>query len=102
MSNYVFSYYGEPTFKSPEEGANYKAKWQAWVGSIGDALVNLYPMGMQKKVSSSAVSDNGGAKRFTRVSIIKTDNMDVALKIAKDFPHPEKGNIYVAQTMEME
>src|SRR5260221_8977423 len=101
MSNYVFSYYGEPTFKSPEEGANYKAKWQAWVGSIGDALVNLYPMGMQKKVSSSAVSDNGGADRLTGFSIMKTDSMDVSLKIAKGCPHLENGTIDVAETMGM-
>src|SRR5258708_3048397 len=101
MSNYVFSYYGEPTFKSPEEGANYKPKCQPWVGTIADPLVNLYPMGMQKKVSSSAVSDNGGSDRLTGFSIMKADSMDVALKIAKDCPHLEHGTIDVAEAMEM-
>src|SRR5260221_4789585 len=101
MSNYVFSYYGEPTFKSPEEGANYKAKWQAWVGSIGDALVNLYPMGMQKKVSSSAVSDNGGLDSFYGVSFIKTHNIDVAFKILKAFPHLEHSSHDVSQAIQM-
>src|SRR5260221_12863077 len=95
MSNYVFSYYGEPTFKSPEEGANYKAKWQAWVGSIGDALVNLYPMGMQKKVSSSAVSDNGGSQRLPRVFIMETDGEGLSLWDAKNCAHLEHGTVGV-------
>ena len=40
MSNFALVYYGEPKFDSPEAGAKYKAKWQAWVSGVGDALVN--------------------------------------------------------------
>ncbi len=102
MSNYAFTYYGEPKFKSPEEGAKYKAKWRAWVGSLGDALVNPgIPLGKPKTVSSGGVSDGGGPNRLTGFSIVKADSMDAALKMATRCPHLEHGTVDVAEAMEM-
>ena len=49
MPNYIFAYYGEPTFESPEEGAKYMEEFMAWVGGLGDALVNPgNPLGKPK------------------------------------------------------
>ncbi len=102
MSNYVFAYYGEPKLGSPEEGANYQAKWRAWVGSIGDAWVNPgNPMGMTKKVSSRGVSDVNDSNRLTGFSIVKAASMDAALDMAKRCPHLEHGTVDVAEAMDM-
>src|SRR5436190_8226837 len=102
MSNYVLAYYGEPKFGSPEERAKYQAKWRAWVGGLGDSLVNPgYPMGMPKKVSSRGVSDNGGSNRLSGFSVVKADSMDAALDMAKKCPHLEHGTIDVAEAMDM-
>jgi hypothetical protein len=102
MSNYAFAYYGEPKFKSPEEGAKYKQKWMAWVGGLGDALVNpATPLGKPKTVSSGGVSDGGGPSRLTGFSIVKADSMDAALEMAKVCPHLEHGTVDVAEVMEM-
>ncbi len=102
MSNYAFTYYGEPKSESPEEGAKYKARWQAWVGGLGDALVNPgIALGMPKTVSSGGVSDNGGSNRVTGFSIVKADNMEAALEMAKRCPHLEHGTVEVAEVMEM-
>ncbi len=102
MSNYVLTYYGEPKFKSPEEGGKYMAKWQAWVGNLGDALVNPgVPFGKSKTVSSNGVSDDAGSNRVTGFSIVKADSMDAALKIAKGCPHLEHGTMGVHEAMEM-
>jgi len=102
MSNYAFAYYGEPKFESPEEGAKYHAKWKAWVGGLGDALVNPgTPLGKPKIVSSGGVSDDGGSNRLTGFSIVKAYSMDAALDMAKGCPHLEHGTVDVAEVMEM-
>ncbi len=102
MKNYVFVYYGEPKFKSPEEGAKYKERWRAWMGGLGDALVNPgTPFGKPKTVRSAGVSDGGGSNRVTGFSIVKADSIDAALEMAKRCPHLEHGTVDVAEAMEM-
>ena len=102
MRNYVFAYYGEPKFRSPEEGAKYKEKWMAWVGGLGDALVDpVTPLGKPRTVSSRGVSDGGGSNRLTGFSTVKADSIDVALELARGCPHLEHGTIDVAEAMEM-
>ncbi len=62
MPNYVFAYHGGKKPESPEQGAEHMAKWKAWVGGLGDAMVNPgTPLGMSKTVSSDGVSDDGGS-----------------------------------------
>jgi hypothetical protein len=102
MQKFTFAYYGEPKFRSPEEGAKYKEKWRAWVRGLGDALVNPgNPLGKPKTVSSRGVSDGGGSNRLTGFSTVKADSMDAALEMAKRCPHLEHGTVDVAEAMEM-
>ena len=102
MSNYAFAYYGEPKFASAEEGAQYKAKWQAWAGGLGDAWVNPgAPFGKTKIVGSGGVTDGGGSNRLTGFSILKATSMDAAVEMAKRCPHLEHGTVHVAEVMEM-
>ena len=102
MSNYVFAYYGEPKFESPEEGAKQFARWQAWVVGLGDAVINPgTPLGKPKIVSSGGVSDDAGSNRLTGFSIVKAYSMDAALDMAKGCPHLEHGTVDVAEVMEM-
>ncbi len=102
MGNYAFAYYGEPKFRSPEEGAKYKEKWMAWAGGLGDALVNpVTPLGKPKTVSPSGVSDGGGSNRLTGFSLVKADSLDAAVEMAKGCPHLEHGTVDVAEVMEM-
>jgi len=102
MSDYILAYHGGEMPESPEEGAKHMAKFKAWVGGLGDAVVNPgTPLGMSKTVSSGGVSDNGGANRLIGFSIMKADSMDAALEMAKGCPYLEFGTIEVAEVMEM-
>ena len=102
MSNYVFAYHGGKKPESPEEGTKLMVKWKAWVGGLGDAVVNPgTPLGKSKTVSSAGVSDHRGPDRLTGFSIVKADNMDAALEMAKECPFLEIGTIEVAEVMEM-
>ena len=102
MSNYIIAYHGGKKPWSPEEGAKHMKKWQAWLGGLGDAVVNPgTPLGMSKTVSSAGVSDNSESDRLTGFSIVKADNMDAALEMAKECPHLEHGTIEVAEVKEL-
>ena len=103
MSNYVFAYHGGNRPESPEEGAKHMAKWKAWIGGLGDAVVNPgTPLGKSKTVSSAGVSDDGGSNPLSGFSIVKADSMDAALEMAKECPLLEiGGTLEVAEVMEM-
>lgn len=101
MQKYVIAYHGGKKFESPEEGAAHMAKWKAWVGSLGDAVVNPgTPLGKGKLVSSRGVSD-GGTNLLTGFSIVMASSMDAALELAQRCPYLEIGTIEVAQVLEM-
>ncbi len=102
MPNYIIAYHGGKMPESPEEGAKQMEKWKAWVGGLGDAVVNPgTPLGKSKTVSSDGVSDNDGSNRLTGFSMVKTDSMDAALEMAKACPFLEIGTVEVAEVMEM-
>ena len=103
MSNYFFAYRGGNKPESPEEGAKQMAKWKAWVDALGDAAVNPgTPLGKIKIVSSSGVSDDGGANTMSGFSVVKADTMDAALEMAKECPLLEiGGTLEVAEMKEM-
>lgn len=101
MPSYIIAYHGGKMPESPEEGAKQKEKWEAWLGGLGDAVVNPgTPLSNNKIVSASGVSE-AGPDALTGYSIVKADNMDAALEIAKACPYLEFGAVQVAEQMEM-
>ena len=102
MSNFIIAYHGRKKPDSPEEGAKQMARWQAWLGGLGDAVVNPgTPLGKSRIVSSDGVSDDGGSNPLTGFSIVEADSMDAALEMAKECPFLEIGTIEVAEVMKM-
>ncbi len=77
------------------------AKFEAWVGGLGDAVVNPgHPLGKSKTVSSSGVSDDGRSNPLVGFSIVTADGMDAALEMAKGYPHLEIGTVEVVEMLE--
>jgi hypothetical protein len=102
MPNYLFAYHVGRQLDSAEEGAGQMAKWEAWVGSLRDVMVNPgTPMGRPRTVISSGVSEDGGPNPLIGYSIIEAESMDAALELAKGCLYLEIGNIGVAEVMEM-
>ena len=102
MSEYVLAYHGRKMPESPEEGAKQKARFESWVGGLGDAVVNPgTPLGKAKTVSSGGVSDDGGSNPLMGFSIVKADSMDAAVAMVKGCPFLEMGTVEVAEVMEM-
>jgi len=103
VPNYVLAFHGGKYPENPEEGARIMARWEAWMGGLGEALVNPgNPLGKAKTVSSTGVSDGGGSNPLTGFSIVAADDMDAALAMAGGCPHLDfGGTIEVAETMRM-
>jgi len=100
VSFFLFAYHGGKIPERPEEGAKHMAKFEAWVGGLGDAVVNPgHPLGKSKTVSSSGVSIDGGSNPLVGFSIVKADSMDAALEMAKGYPHLEIGTVEVVEMM---
>ncbi len=74
MSKFIIIYYpGEQHANtSPEEGAEGRAKFGAWLAGLGDAVVDPgTPLGKRKTVSSDGVSDGGGDNSFMGFSVVQ-------------------------------
>jgi hypothetical protein len=103
MADYILAYHGGEKPESAEAGAEMMAKWKAWLGGLGDAVVNPgTPLGPSRIVSASGVADDGGADPLSGFSVVTAETMDAALEMAKRCPTLELGGtIEVAEMMQM-
>ena len=86
MPKFMMIYHGGGRPDSPEEGEKVMAAWMAWMGGIGENLVDGgNPAGMSKTVTANAA------------------DMDAAIEIAKGCPILEggQGTVEIAEAMEM-
>ncbi|NRA89492.1 MAG: hypothetical protein HRU28_19360 [Rhizobiales bacterium] len=107
MDEFAIIYVGSGTPdkmpKTKEEGMAHRQKWMDWVASLGDAVVNPgQPMMEHKLVSANAVDEVNDNSKFTGYAIIKAENIDAAVEIARGDPFLDMGgNIQVAKLMKM-
>jgi hypothetical protein len=100
----MFIYHGGGRPETPEEGERVMAAWQAWMGSIGEDMVDGgNPAGPSKTVTAGGVEDNGGANPVSGYTLVNAADMDAAVKIAQGCPILEGGGgtVEVAEAMEM-
>ena len=105
MNKYAFSYYGEPSFKSSEEGKKHMSEWRVWMQSLGTSMVDPgVPLKEGKTVSSGGVKDGSSSRtsRLTGYSIVEAESVEKAIEMAKTCPHLRHGTIDVAEVMKME
>jgi hypothetical protein len=103
MQNFIFAYHGGKMPESKEEGEKALAAWMAWFAGMGDAVVNMgNPVGKSSTVSSSGVTNDGGANPLSGYSIVKAANIGAAIALAKGSPQLDGGTIEIAEIIEME
>lgn len=103
MPNFVFAFHGGARPETPEEGKAVMAAWMAWMGDIEASIVDAgAPVGMSKTVSSAGVADDGGPNPLSGYTIVKADDIDGAVALAKGCPiHSSGGSVEVAELMHM-
>jgi YCII-related domain len=101
MTNYVVAYRGGRKFSTREEGAAYMARWQTWMGGLGDSVVDPgAPLGAGNQINAAGISERG-PDLLTGYSIVTADSLEAAVELVKKCPHLDHGSIEVAEVMEM-
>lgn len=103
MPKYVLAYFGEPSFQSREEGAEYQKKWMAWANDLGSDLIDpAIPLKKPQMVLDKGnTSEHSGNNRLSGFSTVQANSLDEAIQMAKGCPHLEFGTMEVAEVMEM-
>ena len=87
MANYLLVYRGGSMPERKEEQDQVMTAWTAWFGKLGGALVDGgNPASQTKVVSKDGSVSAGGPDSPTGYSIIKADDMDAAVNLAKGCP----------------
>ncbi len=102
MPEFIIAYRGGKKPETPEEGAKQFQRWKVWLEDLGEAVVNPgTPLGPMKTVSGSDVTDNTDEERLTGFSIVRAEDLDEAIEMAKKCPFLEMGSLDVAQVMQL-
>ncbi len=102
MPDFIIAYRGSNKPATPQEGERQREKWHAWVKGLGAAAVNPgTPLGKSRIVSSSGVSNDAGPNALSGYSIVRAEDMDAAIELARACPYCETGSVEVAQIMNM-
>jgi hypothetical protein len=92
MPTYLVTYHGgggpPPSAEAREQ---MMAAFGAWVGSVGDHMVDPgAPLGPSKTVSPEGVGD-GGPASIGGYSLISADDLDAAVVLVKNHPFVARG-----------
>ncbi|MEM7293634.1 MAG: hypothetical protein AAF420_09625 [Pseudomonadota bacterium] len=104
MANFLFVYHDGRMPETPEEGQQVMAQWQAWLGGMGDSVVDMgAPLGLSVTVHpDGSVTDDGGANPASGYSVVKAESKEAAIGMAKGCPIKDAGGtVEVAECMEM-
>ena len=102
MTKYAFIYAGGKMAETPEAQQASVNAWNAWFGTLGDAIVDGgNPFATSATVSSGGVTDAGrlGAGGY---SLVTANSLQEAVGLAKGCPVIEDGGaVDVYETLEM-
>jgi hypothetical protein len=86
MANYLLTFHGGSMPETKEAQDQVMTAWTSWFGKLGDALVD----GGNPVSKSKAISPDGAVMDATSApsgySIIKADDLDSAVELAKGCP----------------
>jgi hypothetical protein len=103
MANYLLVFHGGSMPESQEEGAKVTQAWTDWFGKLGGAVVDQgNPVSQVRTIASNGSVSNGGVNPSSGYTILKADNLDAAVALAKGCPVLAGGaSIEVAETFEV-
>lgn len=103
MPQYLITYLGGDKPSTPEEGQQHFAKYQQWLGSIGDAVVSpANPLKDTHTVNPDGSVSKSGKTTMSGYTIITADSMEAALEMAKSCPFLEvNGSLEISELIQM-
>jgi YCII-related domain len=103
MAKYVLAYSGGSMPETEEAGAAVMAAWGAWLGGLGDAIVDGgTPFGASASITSDGGVSDAAASQLTGYSIVTADSLSAATTLVKDCPALSSGGtVDVYETIDM-
>ena len=103
MGKYVFVYHGGSMAETEEERQAQMAKWGAWFGQLGGAIVDGgAPVGAVRTVNGAGAQD-GAPNPVSGYTLIEADSLDAASEMAGGCPVIERGgSVEVGETIPIE
>lgn len=104
MAQYAIIYLGGDEPSSPEEGKAQFARYQAWLGSLGEqAVVPMQPYKGVRSIAPDGSISEGSSVAMSGHTVIEAKSMEAALAIARECPFLEtNGTLEVAELMQMD
>lgn len=104
MPQYMITYLGGEPPATPEEGKQNFAKYQAWLASLGEAVVSpANPLKNTHTVNADASVEAGGATTMSGFSIVQAESIEAALAMAKACPFLDVGGrLEVSELVQMQ
>jgi hypothetical protein len=103
MAYFMIAYHGGNQPNSEEEGMAQMEKWKAWIGNLGEAVVNPgTPLPDSKIVTSNSVEDDNDPNSMNGFAVVIAENIEAAIEMAKSDPFLENGGtIRVSEMKQM-
>lgn len=103
MPRYLMTYHGGNPPASREEGQRHFAKYQEWIGTLGEAAVSpMNPIKNTQLVVADGQVKEGGVSNMSGYTIVETDSMEAALEMAKKCPFLAiGGSLEVSEMVQM-
>jgi len=103
MAQFIITYLGGNPQDTPEEGNVHFAKYQQWLGALGDSVLSsANPLKNTHSLSPDGTVALGGNSTMSGHTIIEVDSMDSALEAAKTCPFLEiGGSLEVSELIKM-
>ena len=103
MANYLLVYHGGSMEETPEGQAKAMEAWMGWFGSLGEAVVDGgNPVGRAWTVTQDGTVEGGGANPASGYSVLKAENMDAALVMARGCPVlSQGGSVELCETFDV-
>lgn len=103
MPNYLLAYHGGGMPETEEDVARVMAAWEAWMGKVGDAMLDAgNPVGQTATIAADgSVSVGGGSNPVSGYSLIRADHLDAAIALVAGCPIlDDGGSVEVCETFD--
>jgi len=103
MAKFILSYLGGNHPSTPEEGQKHFAKYKAWLGGLGSAVISpANPFKHTHTIKPDGSASSGSITNMSGFTVVEAESMDAALAIAKSCPFLEiDGTLEVSELVEM-
>jgi len=103
MTQFIITYFGGDQPASPDEGRQHFAKYQKWLNSLGDSVIDpMVPFKNNHTIKPDGSSSAGSAVAMSGHTLIQAESIEEAIIIAKACPFLDiNGTIEVAERVQM-